>query len=657
MNDFLIQFGRGADPRRLAELLRARPAVAAHAAHCFEFPWGAAAVQPPRAPGYAPFYESGALVASVGRPRFLGVEHEAAGDRGFNRLLDERLRAGGAKAVSDALTGMFAAIECTRAGVRVLTDQMGFMPVYVGRDAVGQVVAVGTHLDSVAAVAGRATDFDTVSLGDLLVNQYITFPYTTRRGVTQLEPASVTEFPTPSTGAVRNADVRTTVLWEPAEPARGTKPSVEDLEAELEHALREASQDVTRGVSRVALTLSGGLDSRLVLASLVPDKVAAAITYATRENREVEVARRVAAAAGVPHHVAWRGEEFYSDLLPRAVSLLGTELRGDCHGFCVVDNGLDEAFDLVVGGFLSDTLFKGHYITEATRERFRRRSIYSRARSVAGRAARAIGLLPPKARKQHFWEAAKKMEAALTPEVREAVRERRAARLARVKAVRPLSAEEWGRFWPASRGDGAYGPQANTRLFTADELFMHRRLIEVAARVPTEEKIGGRLSKRVFARLYGELGRIENSSTGLPAAADGATNGSANRSANGQARPRPNGRPHPSPAGGSRAPWNDVEHSWVDWELLQKQSPTWASYRAALEPSVALDVLDGVLAGNARRFVASYQDDAGFLFNRAAVQLAYAIDAALRSARPPAPPVPEPPAPVPPAPASRYSFA
>jgi asparagine synthetase B (glutamine-hydrolysing) len=639
MNDFLIQFGRNADARRLEDLLRARPIVSDHAAYSFDFPWGAAVVQPPRARGYAPLYESGALVASVGRPRFVGVEHEESGDRGFNRLLDERLRAGGPKAVSDALTGMFAAVECTRAGVRVLTDQMGFMPVYVGRDALGQVVAVGTHLDSVAALAGRATDFDAVSLGDLLVSQYITFPHTTRRGVTQLEPASVTEFPTPSSGPVRGADVRTTVLWQPSEPAPGTEPLTQDLEAELEQALREASRDVTRGVSRVALTLSGGLDSRLVLASIMPGKVAAAITYATRENREVEVARRVAAAAGVPHHVAWRGEEFYADLMPRAVRLLGTELRGECHGFCVVDNGLDDAFDLVVGGFLSDTLFKGHYVPEATRERFRRRSLYARARRAAARAARALRLLPPKPRKPHFWEEAQKMEAALSPDVREAVRERRRVRLAQVKAVRPRSAEEWVRFWPASRGDGAYGPQANTRLFTSDELFMHRRLIEVAARVPTEEKVGGRLSKRVFARLYGELGRIENSSTGIPAAADGA----AGASTNGHPRARANGHPHPVGSPTSRAPWNDVEHSWVDWELLQKQSPAWSSYRAALDGSAALDVLDGVLAGTARKFVASYQDDAGFLFNRAAVQLAYAIDAALRAARPPATPAPAAP--------------
>jgi hypothetical protein len=36
------------------------------------------------------------------------------------------------------------------------------------------------------------------------------------------------------------------------------------------------------GASRIALTLSGGLDSRLVLASLLGDNLAGAITYATR---------------------------------------------------------------------------------------------------------------------------------------------------------------------------------------------------------------------------------------------------------------------------------------------------------------------------------------------------------------------------------------
>ena len=622
MNDFVIQFGSDADGRRLAALLRDRPVVDAHPVEVFDFPWGCVALQPPAAAGYAPSYRpaSRSLVACVGRPRFMGVEHERDGAEGFNGLLREKLATSRAGAAADALTGMFAAIDCDTSGVRVLTDPMGFMPVYVGADPSGRVVAVGTHLDSVAAVAGRETDFDPVSMGELLVNQYVTFPHTTRRGVTELAPASMTEFDASHGDAVDAADVRTAVLWQPREPQRGGWPAVSELEADLEAALRAAAEDVSRGASRVALTLSGGLDSRLVLSLLPRDRLAGAITYATRENQELEVARRVAQAAGLPHRVAWRGEEFYAELMPRAVALLGTELRGECHGFAVVDNALQCEFDLVVGGFLSDTLFKGHYLSREQKARLRAQTAMATARRVAVIAARSLRLLPtPKKKPQHYWDVARAMARRLKGNVREAVAERRRVRLEQVRRVRPRSAEEWLRFWPASRCDGSYGPQANARLFTADELFMHRRLVEVAARMPQHEKVDGRLTSRVFPRLYGELGWIENANTGMPAATS-----------------TPDGRPSSEgrqPTWPSAHPWNDVRHSWVDYVLLQKLSPTWASYRSALADSPALAVFDGVLEGGARDFVSAYRDDAGFLFNRAVMQLAYAMDRALRPGR------------------------
>jgi asparagine synthetase B (glutamine-hydrolysing) len=520
---------------------------------------------------------------------------------------------------------------------------MGFMPVYVGRDSAGRVVAVGTHLESVAQLAGRAADFDPASLGDLLVNQYVTFPYTTRRGVTQVGPATLAEY---DAGGRETA----TQFWQPCEPdPAGAAPGPEALEAELEAALRAAADDVVRGQSRVALTLSGGLDSRLVLASLVGGKLAGAITYATRDNRELDVARRVARAAGVPHHVAWRGEDFYAELLPRAVGLLGTELRGECHGFCVVDNGLDRSFDVIVGGFLSDTLFKGHYLSRDARDRLRQRqSPLRRARRVAASAARAVGLLPPPHTRPHYWDVARNMAGRLRPGVRGEIAERHRVRLGQVRQVRPESAEEWLRFWPASRCDGAYGPQANTRLFTADELFMHRRLVELAARVPLAEKLDGRLTKRVFPRLYGHLGLIENAGTGLPAAAEAEAEAKARR-ANGKGDGDGHGPAADAAAGPpSRYPWNDVQHSWVDYELMQKLSPTWSSYRRALADSPALGVLDGVLEGGAREFVETYREEAGFLFNRVAVQLAYALDRTLRPGRPAAaaPRAANPPVPV-----------
>ena len=109
---------------------------------------------------------------------------------------------------------------------------------------------------------------------------------------------------------------------------------------------------------------------------------------------------------------------------------------------------------------------------------------------------------------------------------------------------------------------------------------------------------------------------------GAAAADDAAAAGSGAAGGNGKG----NGTPARSPY-----PWNDVEHSWVNYELLQKHSPTWSKYRTALATSPALDVLDSVLIGGVREFVSAYRDEAGFLFNRAAVQMTYALDRTLRS--------------------------
>jgi hypothetical protein len=80
----------------------------------------------------------------------------------------------------------------------------------------------------------------------------------------------------------------------------------------------------------------------------------------------------------------------------------------------------------------------------------------------------------------------------------------------------------------------------------------------------------------------------------------------------------------------------------VDYELLQKLSPVWSSYRATLSTSRAHDVLDGVVDGGVRDFISAYRDEAGFLFNRAAMQVTYALDRTLRAAAPAAARHPEP---------------
>ena len=97
-------------------------------------------------------------------------------------------------------------------------------------------------------------------------------------------------------------------LWTPNEPDR--YPSLASLREQLVAALRTAGAELTRGAQRVAVTLSGGFDSRTVLAVIPPVKRAAAITYIDHGNYEFGVANLVARCAAVPHLPIQRSPDF-----------------------------------------------------------------------------------------------------------------------------------------------------------------------------------------------------------------------------------------------------------------------------------------------------------------------------------------------------------
>lgn len=602
MNDFVIVFGDG-PCEDLPEMLRARPGVEGHRVEEHPFAWGRLILQPSTAPGYATLGTAGSVWACVGRARFVGEEHETRGDAGLMELVRER----GLKASAAKLSGQYVIVEADERGVRILTDMMGFVPVFVGENR-GTIAAVGTLVDPVAVAAGRETDFDATSLGELLVNNHVTFPYTTRRGVKELPPASLIEI---------SADgrMKSEMLWAPTEPARWGK----GFDAEFGEALRVAGEDVTRGVKRVAVMLSGGLDSRAVLGAVPREKRAGVVTYITRENREISVARRVAEAMGVEQRLAWRGEEFYAELMGRAVPLMGGELRADCHAFCLADNGLDDAYDMLLGGYLSDTFFKGHFMPNWAKEMHRNKSLKEQVRYLA----RRIGLLPPVRPWQAFREAAIRMGERMRPAVRGEMAERQRIRLEEVRKVRPETAEEWVRFWPASRHDDSYGTLVNGKLFVTDELFMHRGVVGLAARVPWAEKYDARLARRVFPKFYGAAAAIENANTGMHVGAD--------EREVGREMARRRKEAVAASKGSGASPWNEVEDSWTNFEMMMRLSPAWRSYRRALDGSPAVEVWESVIDVDVmRKHVDAYQPDAGMLFNKMAVQLTWYMDRVLR---------------------------
>ncbi|MBK9019744.1 MAG: hypothetical protein IPL72_06980 [Sulfuritalea sp.] len=345
---------------------------------------------------------------------------------------------------------------------------------------------------------------------------------------------------------------------------------------------------------RTAVTLSGGRDSRTVLALLRDYGVAAALTFCTRENRETAVAKQVADAAKIPHVLVRRDPHFYGKLLERTTSLIGSEVRGVAHGYAIVDVGLADKFDVIVGGYLSDTLLKDHFMPLTQLNRLRKKSVRERVLAL-------VRPQTPQIASGTRWAASEDL---LCPSIRDQVLARRRDRRARIAEIRPESADEWQGFWPVSRQHDVGSAWANNRLFASDELFYFRKVVEVAVRLSPSDRFAGSVAHETFNRLCGPLNAVINANTGIAASADDTEEGKffKNLRRTGRLDEFRNLTP-------SDTPWNDVQHSWADPVKLLLHSPDWQRYRELVLHSPELDALRSILSPAAQDMLAHFKSN------------------------------------------------
>ena len=146
--------------------------------------------------------------------------------------------------------------------------------------------------------------------------------------------------------------------WQPDYGAK--HPGDERLVGDLAEALRQAVAATTSDGRRFGLLLSGGLDSRAILAAM--PRPLPCITTARARNTEVAVAAEVAAAAGAPHHFVPRPPDLYDDAVDDAVFLTGgMQIYSEAHFLGYAPSLLPLADSLLIGlGF--DIFFGGLYL-------------------------------------------------------------------------------------------------------------------------------------------------------------------------------------------------------------------------------------------------------------------------------------------------------
>jgi len=248
------------------------------------------------------------------------------------------------------LNGSFSALIYEPASGRLLlvTDPFFSRPIYYCR--MGEALVFGSRFNALAACGALdGGHLDMTAVMQFFTFQHCQYESTYYREARAMLPSSVLEF--------SDGHVSTRKYWRLRyAPDEGTE---EEFVERLTEGIRRSVRLRTADGVRMGVLLSGGLDSRtLVAASDVPMR---AYTVGDHVNREVRTARRVARTKGWPHAFLQREPDHYARILDDAVELSGGMGRYDnCHFLGQLD-GVRRESDVLFVEELMDALLKGVY--------------------------------------------------------------------------------------------------------------------------------------------------------------------------------------------------------------------------------------------------------------------------------------------------------
>jgi asparagine synthase (glutamine-hydrolysing) len=252
-----------------------------------------------------------------------------------------------------AMNGCFAAAIDAIPEPSLITDRYGTIPIYIHRTAQG--VYASDEPWKVVETLESPPVLDPMSALDLLRTGYVTGMGTLIRGIDTVAPSSIV--------AVRRDGLHRTRYWE-----YGYRPeplSWNAAEDRLAEVLRRVATRTIRGIEsrgyRCALTLSGGLDSR-VLASILSTAARdplLAFSYGMRGDPEIDIAKQVASHLGMPHFEALVTSDYFNDdFIDRSVREVGLTTRFTCG---IGARHLEAArSDVMIPGHTGDFISGGH---------------------------------------------------------------------------------------------------------------------------------------------------------------------------------------------------------------------------------------------------------------------------------------------------------
>ena len=429
----------------------------------------------------------------TGRPFFLFTgalvepDSRAIQEPAFSRVLIENTMAD-----SFPLDGTFAAcaVDPENRQALVCNDHFGMAPLYQWEQDGCRVYS--TSLRALTAVTQPACHLDVTAVYEMIDLHMVLGNRTFLKEITTVPPATVIRL------TVQGTDVRRYWNWAGAtRGAEATPTPKRDYVGETYEKIESAILRSVRGASKVAVTLSGGLDSRMIAAVLARHKVPIHL-YNMDYGRESPIARAVADVLGVklqvlpphrdPTHIMFGGHDAV-DCLYHVNQTWGWDLGEQAakDGCDLTMDGL--AFDTILGSVLRSEGSGPEALARGLMETFHNYDVVTLSRVVG----------KPLAEKIHEMIFASLLEQA---------------------GACIAEAGEWAsecfvmtnRIRKYTFGWGL----ANMHYLPGAFPYVTRDLFEHCMRLPLELRLEHRLYRQIYRERFPELARIPWAKTGLP---------------------------------------------------------------------------------------------------------------------------------------------
>jgi len=204
----------------------------------------------------------------------------------------------------------------------------------------------GKQLSAILQSSEISQELDVRSIFEFFTLQRVLGTKTFYKKIRVLTPATVLYY--------KDANISFFSYWEMK--YREEKHSEEYYVNKLAEVIKKSMMRRTQVNYRFGLLLSGGLDSRVILAA--SSKQMVCFTFGDFENREVKVAKRIAEASGCKHIFLKRELDHYVNLIDKAVEI-GNGMYSVKHAHSIGFAEIQEKCDILFHGFAPELFFRG----------------------------------------------------------------------------------------------------------------------------------------------------------------------------------------------------------------------------------------------------------------------------------------------------------